>query len=100
MPDFGKDPFPDWKWIGADNYRGIFQLPGHRCWVFQSGDGTAWVDVESRTPVRWRRREETRTYTRLSDPSGPLQFPPQVAALIDKRKKFENRLNSMVNRPG
>lgn len=87
LPNYGAIGFPDMGWVSAASYAGVQAIKGHMCLVFEKDDMTAWINLETRDPVQWRRGGETRTFTQLAKPAGMLELPPDVANLSEANKR-------------
>jgi hypothetical protein len=57
---------------------------------------TAWVDSETRYPVKWQRGGETRNFTELPAPDGLLKLPPEVSDLFQGAKRDREKLKQPV----
>lgn len=81
LPNFGAMGFPDMEWISDKTYTGVQNVAGHQCLVFTKGSMTAWVDLETRSPLRWQQGEEVRGFLQLAPPTGMIVLPPEVLNL-------------------
>jgi hypothetical protein len=80
--DFTTASFPNMDWISAATYVGTAPMDSHKCMVFSKGDMKAWIDLETRFPVRWQRTDaETRTFRRLSPPDDKLILPSSISKI-------------------
>jgi hypothetical protein len=80
--DYGARKFPDLDWVSPATYAGVQSTKGHKWLFFQNNDQQAWIDLESRFPVQWRKGDETRTFRQLQLPVSPLPFPQEVQQLF------------------
>jgi hypothetical protein len=79
FPNFSAISFPDMGWISASTYLGTQTMNSRPCLFFSKGDMKAWVDLETRFPVRWQRGDaETRIFRQLPPPTEVLTMPPDV----------------------
>jgi len=87
-------------WISAGTYTGIQKAVGRDCIVFQKDDMTAWVDEDTRYPVKWQRGGEIRTFAQLPPPAAPLVLPPEVTKLSEAIKREKEILMRPIPRGG
>lgn len=96
----GAAGFPGFEWVGAKTFRGRERYEGLTCLVFrQDGENGALAMIEetTRTPVRWVKNGEFRTFTQLAPPPAPLTLPKGVVELSAEVKK--NHENSFRRAP-
>ncbi len=96
LPDFTRVDFPDMAWVSPQTYSGVETVETRRCMVFKKDDMTAWIDLESRFPVQWKRGGETRIFQQLPPPEGPLVLPPKIAAIAESLKRDRDKWNKLV----
>jgi hypothetical protein len=78
-PNFSAIGFPDMDWISPSTYLGTQTMNSRPCLLFSKGDMKAWINLETRFPVRWQRGDaETRTFRQLPPPTEMLTLPPDV----------------------
>jgi len=103
--DYSKTDFPGFEWISKKNYRGVQELAGRPCLVFEeaasdpSGEApegapqilrtsmAAWIDLETRLPVILQKGAKTNAYRFGTPPQGMLTLPPRIQSLLDRRAK-------------
>lgn len=96
FPNFSAKYFPDMDWISASTYLGTQTMNSRPCLLFGKGDMKAWIDLETRFPVRWQRGDaETRTFRQLPTPADMLTLPPDVLKASTQIKHDVN----LVRRP-
>lgn len=101
--------FEGFDWLAEKNYRGVEAVNGRRCWVFSQDPppvpttppaakdpgvvmpmpppvdatafqkATAWIDVETRKPVRLVLGPQVREFKHLAAPTARLDVPKDVA---------------------
>jgi hypothetical protein len=101
--------YEGFDWLAEKNYRGVEMLDGRRCWVFRQDPppvptkppaaedrsttmpmpppvdatafqkATAWIDVETRKPVRLVLGTQVRDFKHLAAPTARLDVPKDVA---------------------
>ena len=91
LPNFGAMGFPDMEWISDKTYSGVQTVGGRQCLVFTNGSMTAWVDVESRFPLRWQQGQEIRGFVQLAPPNGMIVRPPDVHNLSQAVRRDRER---------
>lgn len=74
--------FPGFSWISAKNFKGLADVNGVECLVFQDGETIAWIHERKREPVLWKKGIETRLFTALPTP-GRITFPKHVADILE-----------------
>jgi hypothetical protein len=93
--DFSSQKFPDMNWISPSTFAGTASVNGRSCIVFQQSGMQAWVDLQTRVPVQWKRGDETRVFQQLSSPGAPLTLPPDFGKIFAAiRHDYE-----LLNRP-
>ena len=96
FPDFTTIDFPDMNWVSASTFVGTEVMDAHPCLVFSKGDMKAWIDTQSRFPVRWQRKEETRKFRELPAPSDILTLPEELVPLSRAVKQADVRRHTPV----
>jgi len=96
--DFGSGNYPDLDWISAETFVKIQPLQSRTALVFVNGDTTAWIDAETRFPIRWQRKGETRVFEQLPAPSQAVELPADVARLSADLKKASEALSRRADR--
>jgi|GEM_PF-1776215 hypothetical protein len=102
--------FPEFSWIGKENFRGIKPVKGRPCLIFESRvqrgiledprngfqvpdadlsedafvTATAAVDLETRLPVQLQWEDQTRTYEFRRPPAQKLVFPEEFARVLQQ----------------
>ena len=98
----GAGKFPGFEWIGRSNFKGRQQWEGMTCLFFEQGGANgamAWIEESSRTPVRWVRSGEFRTFTLLAPPTTPLTLPESIVELsAEMKKNHENNFRRAPRR--
>ena len=96
LVNFGAGDLPDMDWISAETFSGMQSIDSHPCMVFAKGDIVAWVDNETRFPVRWQRGSEVRTFEQLQAPTAMIALPSQILRLSAALKRDRE---AIVRRP-
>jgi hypothetical protein len=101
LPNYGRIGFPEMDWVSVATYTAVQSVGQHACLVFQKDDMTAWVDQDTRYPVKWQRgEEEIRGFTQLPPPTTPLVLPPEIARLSQAVQKDFERLARPIPKGG
>jgi hypothetical protein len=95
---FGNYEFPDMGWISPQNFVGVQDIGKQKCYAFTSADNQAWISVETRNPVAWRRGVETRLFHQLAPPSQMLAMPQGILKVKEAINKDTQRIGK-PNRP-
>jgi len=98
LPDYGD--FPDMAWVSAATYCGVQNVGKQRCFIFKKEGMTAWIDQESRYPVKWQRGMEVRTFLQVPMPSAPVVLPPEVLRLLQSVRQDAERLQRPIPQGG
>lgn len=91
--DYSKTDFPGLEWVSARNYAGVQTLNDVECLVFRENppinpaNPTAYIDLQTRLPVRLVSQESTNTYTFDPTPPVPISLPPEIQQLLESRAK-------------
>jgi len=96
--DYGSRKFPDLDWVSPATYAGVQSTKGHKWLFFQTKDQQAWIDLETRFPVQWKKGGETRIFRQLQPPVVPLPFPPEVQRLFAQVQHDWDLLHSPIPR--
>ncbi|MEM1158371.1 MAG: hypothetical protein AAF649_06840 [Verrucomicrobiota bacterium] len=81
-----ENKFPFFRWIKPKHYIGVEQLFERDCLVFNSGNTRAWVDLANRQPVQWIKGKQKVLFQKVQTPQ-QMQFPTDVAAILESRKQ-------------
>jgi hypothetical protein len=108
LPDYlnymaKKADFPDMDWISLQNYVGQESIDGVNCLVFKkTGDveEKAWINADTRLPVRWTKANETRDFTFLQAPSAKLELPDAIKRIAKALEMVRQNNNRMPPRGG
>lgn len=111
--------FRDLTWVSPSSYAGTIQYGGYDCLVFIPGGEAAidlakpelvktmWarhpmiacIDARSRLPIALRYINETRVFKWENAPSSPLTFPPDLSAMLQKKKEDQAKLFKQAAAP-
>ena len=117
--NFSKTDFPGCEWISAGNYKGIQNVDGRDCIVFEDKltvtrneespatdtpevsqiNVSAHIDLETRLPVSLSMGSETMTFQYGEAPQSNLTLPENVQAAIDARDTAMKNLTSSPPTP-
>ena len=122
--DYSKTDFPGCEWVSATNYKGIQKLDGRDCIVFQdqmvaatedaathpasseekaSGGNqfalSAYIDMETRLPVRVISGGEVANYKFGPAPQAMLEIPANIREAIEARDTTIKKATSMPPTP-
>ena len=81
------DDFPELSWILGPTFQGIQLRHDKKCYVFKSGEQTAWIDTTTHLPVYFESKTMQVTYTYSDPPDEPLQLPKGYAEKLEKFKR-------------
>jgi len=91
--------FFGFEWVGAETYAGVETVDGIPCLVFKNEDATAWVDLEKRQPVQWKRGIETRRFILNARPTSN-EIPEDVLLRMRNLQKDIDSLSKPPLRGG
>ena len=91
---FEDGDFPDMEWLSKKNYIGVQTVGGQKCFTFSEGDKMAWINLETKFPIAWRRGQETRVFKQLPPPSTTLQLPASIIKIKDALNADLKRLTT------
>jgi hypothetical protein len=94
--DFASSDFPECSWVRPEMYTGIQTQDGQKCLVFEDKTAgksinandstlppTAYINLDTRLPIKVELRGLNYTYEFLSPPTVMLTLPPLMKARID-----------------
>ena len=80
--------FPGVGWLKLENYAGVEVFEKQRCYHFAKDGAEAWIDVETKLPVGYRRGKVLYRFTFAEVPSGPLAMPPAYQTALDTMRRM------------
>jgi len=88
LPGQSQDPpdFPELTWVNRSLFQDVETLQGKPCYVYKSGDQTAWIDKSTRLPVFFDSKAMQVTYT-YKTPDEPLQLPDKLAKKLQAAQR-------------
>jgi len=93
--DFSSKKLPDMDWISPNTFTGTESINGHACIVFAQNGMKVWIDLQTRTPVQWKKGDETRNFEALPSPTGLLALPADFGKISAAFRHDE----ALLNRP-